>query len=29
MKEIYYGKFDLPQENYETIWENAEKVWIK
>lgn len=29
IKEIYYGKFDLPQEDYETIWKNAEKVWIK
>lgn len=29
MQKIYYGKFDLPQENYETTWENAEKVWVK
>ena len=29
MQKIYYGKFDLPQEDYETTWENAEKVWIK
>lgn len=29
IKEIYYGKFDFPREDYETIWKNTEKIWTK